>query len=49
MPAVSEKQRRAACAEHGRRKKNTRGGKKRAFGTASNKQVRDFCRKKKKR
>ena len=45
MPAKTAKQRRAAGAELGRRRKGTSGGKKRAFGTATTKQVRDFAKK----
>ena len=48
MPAETEKQRRAAGAELGRRRRGVKGGKKRAFGTASTKQVRDFAKKRKK-
>jgi len=45
MPAVSGKQRRAAGAELGRRRRGTKKNKKRAFDTASVKQLRDFARK----
>lgn len=45
MPAKSERQRKAACAEYGRRKSGKKGGKGRAFGTAKTKDVRDFCKK----
>jgi len=45
MPAVSDKQRKAAGAELGRRRRGFKKNKKRAFGTASIKQLRDFARK----
>ncbi len=48
MPAVSEKQRLAACAELSRRREGKRGGKGRAFVNATIAQLRDFCRKVKK-
>ncbi len=44
MPAVSEKQRRAACSELGRRREGKRGGKGRAFANATIQQLREFCR-----
>lgn len=47
MPAKSERQRKAACAEMGRRSKGKKGGKARAFGTAKTKAVKDFCKSKK--
>lgn len=43
MPAKTEAQRRAACAEMGRRKKGQKGGKKKPFGEAKTKDVRDYC------
>lgn len=45
MPAKSETQRRAAGAELGRRRKGAKKSKRRAFGTASQKALRDFARK----
>ena len=48
MPGT-KKQRKAAGAELGRRKKGRRGGKGKPFGTATTKQVRDFARKPRKR
>ncbi len=45
MPAKTPKQRRAAGAELGRRRKGQRGGKKRPFGTASTATVKKFARK----
>ena len=47
MPGKTAKQRRAAGAELGRRRRGVKGGKKRAFGTATTRQVRDFARKRK--
>ena len=43
MPAKSSKQRRAACAEMGRRDKGQKGGKGKPFGTASTSSVKKFC------
>jgi len=45
MPAKSEAQRRAAGAELGRRRSGKKKSKKRAFGTASTKALRDFAKK----
>lgn len=44
MPAKSAKQRRAACAEYGRRKRGMKPSKGRPFGTAMMGDLRDFCR-----
>jgi len=49
MPAVSEKQRRAAFAELGRRRKGKAGGKRRPFGTAKTSDIEDFTHTAKKR
>jgi len=46
MPAKSEKQRKAAGAELGRRRSGAKKSKKRPFGTAKTKDLRDFARKK---
>jgi hypothetical protein len=49
VPPKTEKQRRAAGAELGRRRRGVSGGKGRAFGTASVSDVRDFAKKPKKK
>ena len=46
MPAKTEKQRKAAGAELGRRRKGAKPSKKRPFGTAKTKDLKDFARKK---
>lgn len=45
MPARSEKQRKAACATLGRKRKG-KSSKGRPFSGATEKQLRDFCKKK---
>ena len=47
MPAVSERQRKAMCAELSYRKRNK--GKKKRFKSMTMAQLRDFCRKVKKK
>lgn len=47
MPAKTKRQRAAAGAELGRRKKGERGGKDKPFGTASTETVKKYARKKK--
>ena len=44
MPAVSKAQQQAAGAELGRRRRGVKTSKKRAFGTASIEDLRDFAR-----